>query len=449
MALFLDILAALFFLVTGPYWIYALLTSRKYRIGWPERFGFVPRRADRDRPCLWVHGVSVGEILTARALVDRFAATHPHWEIVFSTITPDGNRIARRTYPDRMVFYFPMDFSFIVRRTLRRIRPTAVVLIEQDLWANFLYHTNRQRIPVLLANGRLSRKSYRLYRIVRWPLFRPFKKIRRYCVQTQEYADRFAALGIPRKQIFVTGSMKFDNIPTGAADPAERDAVREHLGIGPDEWVLVAGSTHEGEEAALLDAFTEVRRRRPDSRLVLVPRHLERIGQVEALLRERGETYTKKTDLDAGAPKGGAGTVVLVDTMGELMRIYPAASVVFVGGSLVPVGGHNMLEPAGLGLAAVIGPHVFKCRRDVDLLVHAGAGIRASGPTNLREILLDLLEQPDKVLDLGSRALGTLTARQGATDEILRHLEEVLGERREASSPPRPPTERLSSAAAG
>jgi 3-deoxy-D-manno-octulosonic-acid transferase len=430
-ALILDILCALFFVVTAPFWIYKMIISRKYRAGWPQRLGFVPRR-EGDNPCIWIHGVSVGEILAARAIVRRIEERHPDWDVVLSTMTLDGHRVAERAYPGRLAFYFPMEFSFVIRRTFRRIRPTAVLLVEQDLWANFLHHAKEADIPVLLVNGRISQRSYSLYRFVRWHLFRPVHKIRRYCVQTREYADRFAALGIPRDQIIVTGSMKFDNIPTGAPDEEERREARRLLGIGEDEWVLIGGSTHAGEEEALLDIFGAIRKRRPRSRLVLVPRHMERIGQIIATLTERGESFRRKTDLDREGPGGEGGEVILVDTMGELPQIYPAATVVFVGGSLVPVGGHNMLEPAGLGLAVVIGPHVFKCAKDVGLLVDAEAGIRARDEKDLQDILLDLLDDPERVRALGERAEQTLVAYQGATDKIMEQLEEVLGVKPEA-----------------
>lgn len=426
MAIVYDILCALFFAVTAPYWIYMILRSKKYRAGWPQRYGWVPRR-EGEKPCIWIHGVSVGEILAGRALVRRIEERHPEWEVVLSTTTLDGHRVAQRAYPGKTVFYFPIDFSFMIRRTLRRIRPTAVVLIELEIWANFLHHTARAGIPVVLVNGRISQRSFRLYRIVKWPLFRPFRKIRWYCVQTKEYADRFAALGIPRSQIEVTGSMKFDNIPIGPIGEEVRQAARRHLSLPEGDWVLIGGSTHAGEEQFLLDVFREIRDRDPRSRLVLVPRHMDRIPQVEALLRQSGESYVRKTDLDGGKIPEGDGHVILVDTMGELPQIYPAANVVFVGGSLVPVGGHNMLEPASLGLAVVTGPHVFKCAEDVNLLVKAEAGILARDRDDLRSTLLDLRNNPERVGALGERAARTLVAHQGATDRNLGHLEEILG----------------------
>ena len=435
MALFLDILCVLFFAFTSPVWFYRMLLSKKhrmkYRAGWGQRFGWVPKR-EADRPCIWIHGVSVGEILTARALLRKIAERHPDWEVVLSTTTLDARRVAERTYPGRIIFYFPMQFSFMIRRTLRRIRPTAVVLIEQELWANFLFHADQAGVPVLLVNGRISGRSERLLQIVKWPLFRPFRKIRRYCVQTQVYADRFAALGIPRSQIFVTGTMKYDNIPAGPRGGDERKEARRLLGIANDDWVIVAGSTHAGEEKALLEIFRDLRAGRPRSRLVLVPRHMDRIPRVESLLRERGERYVKKTDFDAGRAGATDREVILVDTMGELLQVYPAANLVFVGGSLVPVGGHNMLEPASLGLAVVIGPHVFKCAEDVSLLVKGGGGILARDQADLRSILIDLSEHPRKVKSLGENAARVIVEHQGATDRNLAHLEEILSERAEA-----------------
>ncbi|MCH8344376.1 MAG: hypothetical protein IH983_10345 [Planctomycetes bacterium] len=225
MALFLNILFVLFFAFTAPFWIFQLLRSKKYRAGWPQRLGWVPKREGKQ-PCVWIHGVSVGEILTARAFVRTLEKRHPGWDVVLSTTTLEAHRVVERAYPGKMLFYFPMELSFVIRRTLRRIRPTAVVLIEQELWPNFLHHCDRAGIPAILVNGRISQRSYRLYSIVRWPLFRPFRKVRSYCVQTQEVADRFAALGIPRAQIDVTGNMKYDNISTGDGGAKAGQAAR-------------------------------------------------------------------------------------------------------------------------------------------------------------------------------------------------------------------------------
>lgn len=423
MAFFGDLICAIFFIVSAPWWIYKMVRSKKYRAGWPQRFGWVPKR-EGDRRCIWIHGVSVGEILAARALVRMIGEEHPDWDVVLSTTTLDGQTVAKRVYPGRIVFYFPMEFSAMIRRTLHRIRPAAVLLIELEIWANFLHHTRRAGIPVILVNGRISRRSYHLYRFVRWALFRPFRKIRWYCVQSREYADRFAALGIPRSQIEVTGSMKFDNISIGEGREEARKEARRRLSIADGDWVIIAGSTHAGEEQALLEVCREVQRRRPESRLVLVPRHMERIPQVESLLRERGDAYVKKTALDGSAPSGRE--IILVDTMGDLQQIYPAANVVFVGGSLVPIGGHNMLEPAGLGLAVIIGPHVFKCADDVNLLVKAEAGLQVADAQELRSTILSLLENPDKIRALEDKAADTLLAHQGATEKNLRYLEKVL-----------------------
>ena len=423
MALLMDILCAMFFAGTAPFWIYKMIRSKKYRAGWPERFGWVPR-CDGNRTRIWIHGVSVGEILAARALVRRIEERHPDWDVVLSTTTLDGHKVAERAYPGRTVFYFPMDFSFMVRRTLGRIRPSAVLLIEQEIWVNFLLHLDQAKVPAMLINGRISRRSFRRYGLVKSSLFRPFHKIRWYCVQTEEYADRFAALGIPRSQIDVTGSMKFDNISVGKDGQPSGAEARSRLGIGKDEWVLMAGSTHASEDDTLLDIYREIRERVPRSRLVLVPRHMERIPQVEALILEKGESCVRKTSLDGGG--GGKSGVILVDTMGDLPQIYPAANVVFVGGSLVPVGGHNTLEPASLGLPVITGPYVFKCAEDVNLLVKAKAGLVARDAGHLRTILLDLAEDPKRARLMGEKASRTLLEHQGATDLNLSRLEEVL-----------------------
>ncbi len=392
-----DLCYLLALLLGSPYVLYKMVTSRRWRAGLWERFGGVPRR-EGAAPCLWIHGVSVGEVLAAKTLVERIHREMPGWEVAVSTTTRTGQEVARRHYPGCLTFYYPLDFSFATERVLRRVRPDAVLLMELEIWPNFLLSTSRRGVPVFLVNGRISEKSMRGYRLLQHFIPEPMDRIGLYCVQTPAYEARFRALGVPAERLFVTGTMKFDTV---ALEDAEglRDRFAASLGFPDGDWVLVAGSTHAGEEAAVLRAFRPVADADPRARLVLAPRHLERLEAVEAEARAAGFEAVRRTRLPA---PGGAPRVVVLDTMGELASVYAVADLVFVGGSLVPHGGQNVMEPAGLGKPVLTGRHTWNFEEAVARLHRdrpegarrgraAGEAVRRNMGATVR--ILDLLRE--------------------------------------------------------
>lgn len=410
-------------------WKVAPARGRRHLAGLSERLGRCPPRLGQ-RPCIWIHGVSVGEIRAAAPLIDALERELPGYEVVLSTTTGTGQEVARRGYPDRRVFYYPLDLSFSVRRCFDAIRPDLVVLVELEIWPNFLGEAWRRRVPVALVNGRISEKSYRGYRLVRRWLFDPIGKIGRFCVQDETYAERFRRLGIPARQIHITGSMKYDQLRV-AAD-ADGAAVRRDMGVGEGEAVIIGGSTHPGEERALLLAYQRLRARLPGLRLVLVPRHTERTDEVRRLITELGEQPVRRTErLRAG---GGAplppGAVLLVDTIGELGRLYAAADVVFVGGSLIPHGGQNMLEPALLGKPTAFGPSYENFIEPVERLLVAGGARLIAGEAELERALGELLERPEAARAMGERGRQALLAARGATARTVAVIRRLLEERR-------------------
>ncbi|MHC4820424.1 MAG: 3-deoxy-D-manno-octulosonic acid transferase, partial [Planctomycetota bacterium] len=367
--LFYDVGYTCLMLLGLPFFLFKMATSRRWRSGLRERLGGVEPRAG-DRRCLWIHGVSVGEVLAAQTLVARIREEMPDWEVVISTTTRTGQDVARRTYPDCRIFYYPLDLSFATGRCIRRIRPDAVLLVELEIWPNFLLATSRQDVPVFLVNGRITERSLKGYKRLQWLVPEPMDRIGLYCVQTPAYRDRFLSLGVPEERVFVTGTMKFDTVTAEESKDVRRTFL-EAFGFEEGDWVLIAGSTHDGEEKLVLDAFRAVADRDPRARLVLAPRHLERLADVEAAVREMGFEPVRRTD---GADPGGAGPrrVVVLDTMGELASSYSAADVVYVGGSLVPHGGQNVLEPAGLAKPVLTGPHCWNFDEVVEALAESG-----------------------------------------------------------------------------
>lgn len=425
-------------LLAAPFllWKVAQPRGRRHLAGLRERLGECPPRRT-DRPCIWIHGVSVGEIRAAAPLVEALERELPDHEVVLSTTTGTGQEVARRSYAGRRVFYYPIDLSWSVRRVLDAIRPDLVILVELEIWPNFLGEVYRRRIPVALVNGRITARSFRRYRYVRELLFDPLDKVGRFCVQTETYAERFRRLGIPARQIYVTGSMKYDQLPSEGSD---RPATRRDMGVGLDETVLIGGSTHPGEERALLESYRELRRELPDLRLILVPRHTERAAELERVVGELAPGAARRTErLAAGAREPlPPGCVLLVDTIGELGRLYSAADVVFVGGSLIPHGGQNMLEPVVLGKPTLFGPSWENFREPVErLLAVDGAREVADGP-ELTRVLRELLTERSAARAMGTRGREALLGARGATRRTVDVIKAYLAE----GHPPRRPRRR-------
>lgn len=372
-------------------------------------------------PRCWVHAVSVGESAAAVPLVEAIHRRWPELGIVVSTITPTGARIVRDRLAGTAAHrYFPLDLPAPVRRALDAARPRFFIAIETELWPNFLRALARRRIPSMIANGRISDRSFRRYLRVRWLMRRVLADVTVFAMQSEEDARRILALGAPPSRVVVTGNLKSDLVPEAEAVDA---AWRERLGLGATDRLWIAGSTHRGEEAIVLDAFRRTRERAPGLRLLLAPRHPERAGEVEELIRERGLVPVRRSRLaDGGAPDA----VVILDTVGELAALYGLAEIVFVGGSLVPIGGHNVLEPAMRGKPVLYGPHTSNFRDGAERLQRSGGGIVVKDGLELERELSLLLEDRDLARRTGDAARAAFAGRQGAVhatlELIARHL---------------------------
>ena len=398
--------------------------ARRRRAGYgrdlAQRLGRVGDGLPPEPRC-WIHAVSVGESAAAVPLVEGIHRRWPELGIVVSTITPTGARIvAERLAGTAAHRYFPIDLPGPVRRALDAARPRFFIAIETELWPNFLRALARRRIPAMIANGRISDRSFRRYRWVRGLMRRVLADVSVFAMQTEEDARRIVALGAPPSRVVVTGNLKTDLLPDAGEATS---AWRERLRLGADARVWIAGSTHRGEEAIVLDAFLRARTRCPDLALLLAPRHPERTGEVEKLIRERGLAAARRSRLPAG---GAPGAVVILDTVGELAALYALAEVVFVGGSLVPIGGHNVLEPAMHGKPVLVGPHMSNFREGAELLQRSGGGLVVKDGPELERELARLLEDPDLARRMGEAARHAFAGRQGAVSATLdlvgRHL---------------------------
>ncbi len=373
-----------------------VLPRRPYQ-GLRERFAsYPPELLDSlggSRP-IWIHAASVGEVRSAAPLLRCMKTRWPERKLLLSTVTATGRRTGWDALPDvDAVTYLPLDVPWLVSRSLRRLRPEVIIVLETEIWPNFIHAARRLRIPLMVLSGRVSPRGAHLFKRFR-RLFRPvLEHVSAFGMQDDENAARLLRLGVEPAKVTVTGSLKHA--------PAAQEAVLDLSGFGAGP-VVVAGSTHRGEEEVLLEVFAELRRRFPGLLMVLAPRHPERFVEVERLLRQRGLPYRKRSDRK-GAPFGEGG-VLLLDTLGELPRVYGCADVAFVGGTLVPAGGHNLLEPARWAKPVLFGPHHANVAGTARALVEQGAGVEVRGAEDLPAAIGDLLAEPARAAAVGRRA---------------------------------------------
>lgn len=422
-----SFLLALVLLCYAPVFLVRRLRPGRYASGFLQRFGRgLPM--NRSATSCWIHAVSVGEAATAVPLVEAIRQRWPALKVILSTVTPTGARVVRDRLGDRVAHcYFPLDLPGPVRRAIRTIAPLFFIALETELWPNFFRELHRQGIPSMIVNGRISDRSFRRYRWIRCLLRRLLQQITVFAMQSSDDARRVIALGALAERVVVTGNLK--------TEPPREEAGAEKLwarlmGLTGTELVWVAGSTHRGEEALILDAFCELRGRHPSLTLLIAPRDPGRIPEVERLLRDRNLDGVRRTSLPRNSARRD---VILLDTVGELAQLYGLADVVFVGGSLVPWGGHNMLEPALRRKPVVFGPHNMNFRESADLLLRSGGAVQVHDGQELRAALQRLLEDPELRARMGEAGFQTVWARQGAVAETLELIQRFLMDRSRCS----------------
>ncbi len=428
MPVLLNLIYLVLLLVCAPWLVYRAARSGKYRDGWSEKvLGNAPLRIG-DRPCIWFHAVSVGEVLLLKPILRELERRRPGWDLVVSTTTSTGLAVARRTYPDLVTFYAPLDFSWAARKAVANIRPTVLALVELELWPNLVWSAKQAGARVAIVNGRLSLRSHRGYRRLRGPLGPTLRRLDAVAVQTEEYAERFVDLGIPRQRVRVTGSVKYDGLESDRNN-SQTLQLRRALGLSTADVVFVAGSTMEGEEAAALAAYQAARIDHPGLRLVIVPRHAERFESVAAWLREQGEPVVRRSE--PGSPparaRNGKPAVILIDTIGELSSVWGLADVAYVGGSLRPGrGGQNMMEPAAFGAAVLFGPHTENFRETVEQLLARRGARRIADAAELTAALCDDLNDPESAAARGAAGRAYVLAQNGAADRTLTELDRLV-----------------------
>jgi 3-deoxy-D-manno-octulosonic-acid transferase len=403
-------------LILSPYILFRIVTVPKYRGGITQKLGRVRKGVlkhlrDGSRP-IWVHAVSVGEVMAAHPLIRDLRKKYPGRKLILSTVTVTGNMTARQRVPEAdAVFYFPFDYPWVVRRVIHKIHPEVVLIAETELWPNFFRELKRAGIPSALINGRISPRSFGNYLKFKGFFSRVFDNVTLFAMQSHDDAARIKEIGAPPERVLITGNLKFDQKLTPASDPL--------ISIGRGRRVITAGSTHRGEESILLEIFSQLRKKHADLVLIIAPRHPERFDEVSGIVSNAGFECQRRTRL-----KGEVKDVVLLDTIGELRSCYALCDIAFVGGSLVKVGGHNLLEPAAMKKPVIFSRYMFNFKEISEAIIDAGGGYMVKDKEELYLILDKLLSDQQKAKEMGLRAFDVIAANSGAT---ARTMEAVSG----------------------
>ena len=430
MYLVYSALLFVYFLIALPSTLYGVWRRGKAAGSLRERFGRLPVAVNPERrPSIWLHAVSVGEALAARPLLRALRSAYPEHRLVVSTTTATGQRVARGFDGEvDAVCYAPFDFPPFVNRALDRIAPQLLLVVDTEIWPNLLRACRRRGVGVLIVNGRLSDRSFRRYRLVRCCMRRVLADVGHVCAQTGAWARRFVAIGADPARVTVTGSLKFDAVAGSSAGPGaggtEDAGLRAAFAFARQRPVVIAASTLRGEEEPVLRAFARVRQARPDALLVIAPRHPERFDEARGIAERAGRRARMRSDLEPGRDPGA--DVVILNTLGELSRLFDIASAVFVGGSLVPAGGHNLIEPAAFGRAMVIGPHMENFADVAREFVSRGAAIQVRHAAALEEALAALMRDGERRARLGTAARAIVDANRGATRRTLDRVAYLL-----------------------
>ena len=417
--LIVDFVYLVYIILASPYYLFKFATSHYHRQGLPERFGFIGQRKN-SRKCIWLHGASIGEINASEILINRLRELYPDAELAISTTTPSAQKLVKKKYPEIRSFFFPIDLSIIIRRVLNRIRPDVIILGEQELWLNLIRLANDINVPVILLNGRMTKHSTKRYRLIKPLIRRIWNKVSYFCVQNEEYLERFRKLGVHRNKLKITGNMKYDLL--NAAAPSQDISYKQIFGID-DNLVIVAGSTHPPEEEIIIDAYAELKNKFKNLRLIIAPRHPFRFDEVNKIIQTKGFEVWRRSSIDATVNKSA---VILLDTMGELNKIYQIADIVFVGGSLVQRGGQSILEPAAAGKAMIFGSDMANFRDIADRLIKEDAAISVADKSGLHQAFLSLLAEPVRRNQIGAKAKDIISRYQGATVQNMEFIRKLV-----------------------
>ncbi|MGA2916487.1 MAG: 3-deoxy-D-manno-octulosonic acid transferase [Sedimentisphaerales bacterium] len=426
---FNDLIYLLALIAVSPKILYKVLMQNRYRQGWSERLGKISRNFP-DKKCVWIHAVSVGEVNATKTIIAELKKRLPDYEIVLSATTDTGIERARKLYGQELkVFYFPLDFSPFIHRAFKNLKPDICLLMELEVWPNFTIRANQLKIPVVVINGRISDKSFPKYNLIKFFVKPVFEKVSLFLAQSEEYAERFISLGGRRKATIITSSLKYDT--TQMAEKVEgAEQLSEQLNLG-GKRLFVAGGTGPKEEEIILDVFKKLKKQDGfgDLRLVIVPRKPERFDKVAKLIKESHFELIRYSRVRAGKKDAAnQDAVILGDTMGDLRKFYSLATVVFVGRSLVPMGGSDMMESAAMGKCTIFGPHTFNFKQPVQVLLQAQGAIEVAGEKELRQAIQKCLNEPQFAQKIARNGQQIIRDNQGATEKSISAIIGLLKE---------------------
>lgn len=412
-----------------PYYLLRGLRYGKSRRGIRERLGYYsPEQltAVGKGRIVWIHAVSVGETRAAVPLIKQIRSIYPDYQILVSNVTETGHAVALDNKEVDLCLFFPFDFSWAVRKALSTVNPELIIIVETEIWPNFTRLAHQLEIPLILVNGRISDRSFPRYRAARFLLNPILEQFSAFCMQSQTDAERIITLGALDGKVENTGNLKFDHDLIEMTDEQVQQKKSQYK--LPDQVaILVAGSTHDGEEKQLLNAYREISEQIDrDLLLVLIPRHPERQREIQALLKELGFKYRLRSSLQEGDKLLCPGEVLLVDTLGEVLDFYSVADLVFVGGSLIPIGGHNLLEAALLSKPVIFGPYVHNFKEISAKLIRAGAGVKVANQQGLTRQSIIMLNDPARCRAMGQAGSSLITENAGTTERTMRHISKVL-----------------------
>jgi 3-deoxy-D-manno-octulosonic-acid transferase len=417
-----SILLLVALVVSAPWWLLEMVRHGKYRAGLGERLGKVPDRlvSEGAASTIWVHAVSVGEVLAISRVIDELKTQLSDWRVVVSTTTDTGQKLARERFGENGVFYFPVDLPFAIRAYLHALRPKMLVLAESEFWPNLLRLARNSGSAVAVVNARVSDRSLPGYLRFRRLLRPVMQNVQLFLAQSDEDARRLVQMGAPAERVHISGNLKFE------VKPPVRPSIAAALGIRREQGpLLIAGSTLDGEEVLLLEMFRQVMARYSNALLLLAPRHPERFEVVASLLASSGLSYQRRSQWSDETPI--ASGVFLLDSIGELASLYEFADIAFIGGSLVPRGGHNVLEAAQFGTPILVGPHTENFR-DIVAVFRKADALRVVTPQSLSATVLQLLAEDEERKALGRRALEVMRSQRGATSRTVSALLQLLAE---------------------
>ena len=439
MYLLYSLLLTFGFVLLLPRFAFDALSTRKYITGLGERLGKLPKLASSDRPMIWLHCVSVGETEAARPLVRALVEKFPSHRLAISTTTVTGQQVVQSAFANdaAAIFYFPIDWTWVVRRVLRTLNPAAVLIMETELWPNLLRECGRQSIPVALINGRISQTSFGRYKLIRSFMRRVLKDLSIALMQSDQDASRICELGMPRERVLMPGNLKFDSASASMNDARIAEELRERFGINHEDRLIVAASTHAPEESIVIDAFKRIRSSNPNQcvRLLIAPRHPERFNEVASIVQSSSFTWSRRSDSPSKADRSS--DVLLLDSIGELRATFVLADVAFIGGSIAPHGGHNVLEPAARGVCVVTGSHthnfaaVTKALLAEDAIVQLPNLTEADAPELLASTITELFSYDTRRKEIGQRAKAVCDRNTGATDRSVAMITKLI----DASAP--------------